>query len=60
MEAIGVERIFSATAGLTSAVQRNSSVWSSTFFSWLAILPGSQPSTLRIKAGDLFRVMARV
>jgi hypothetical protein len=31
MEAIGVERIFSATDGLTSAVQCSVSVWSSTF-----------------------------
>ncbi len=56
----GVERIFSATAGLTSAVQCSVRVWSSTFFSWLAMLSGCQPSTLRINAGDLFSVTARV
>lgn len=29
-------------------------------FSWLAMLSGCQPSTLRINAGDLFSVTARV
>ena len=56
----GVERIFSATAGtdVGGPVQRRGMIVN--FFSWLAMLSGCQPSTLRINAGDLFSVTARV
>ncbi|MOA18206.1 hypothetical protein D3C78_1385080 [compost metagenome] len=55
-----MERIFSATAGLTFAVQLSCRLWSSIFFSCASMLSGCQPRTLRINAGDLFIFTARL